>query len=294
MKYATILKYADEYQIRMMCRALGVCASSYYHWRKGKASLRARSRVELDAEVRAAFESEKARAGAPRLTRRLKAQGHVAGHNQVAQSLRRQGLRAKAARKFKATTNSNHALPVSPNLLNQDFSAQRCDEKWVSDDRREWFIHITYIDTAEGWLYLAVVMDVCSRAIVGWSMSQRMTARLTCDALKMAVSRRHRPCGVIVHSDRGSQYCAQEYRMLLERHGLISSMSARGNCYDNAAMESWNHSLKVEAVHGARFATREEAKKEVFEYIEIYYNRQRMHSALNYLSPMQFELSKVA
>jgi transposase InsO family protein len=240
----------------------------------------------LDATVAHAFDAEKGRAGAPRLQRRMKGQGHRAGRHQVAQSLRRQGLRAKGARKYKATTNSNHHLPVAPNLLQQDFSAERPNQKWVSD--------ITYIATDEGWLYLAVVVDLYSRIVVGWSMSERMTAILVCDALKMAIFRRHRPQGVIVHSDRGSQYCSREYQQLLNEHGLICSMSKKGDCYDNAAMESWNHSLKVEAIHGERFVSRAQAKLQVFDYIEVYYNRQRLHSTLGYLSPVDFELSKVA
>ena len=204
----------------------------------------------------------------------------------MAQSLCRQDLRAKAAKKFKATTNSNHALPVAENLLKQDFTAQHPNRVWVGD--------ITYIGTDEGWLYLAVVLDLYSRKVVGWSMSERMTATLVCDALTMALFARKRPRGVIVHTDRGSQYCSKEHRKLLDDNGLVASMSAKGNCYDNAAMESWNHSLKVEAIHGERFATREAAKAHVFEYIEVDYNRTRLHSTLGYLSPEEFELSRVA
>lgn len=204
----------------------------------------------------------------------------------MAQSLRRQGLRARGARKYKATTNSNHALLVAPNLLQQEFSADRPNQKWVCD--------ITYIATNEGWLYLAVVLDLYSRLVVGWSMSERMTTPLVCDALTMAIFRRHRPPGVIVHSDRGSQYCSREYRHLLNQHTLLCSMSKTGDCYDNAAMESWNHRLKVEAIHGERFVTREQAKMQVFEYIEVYYHRQRLHSTLGYRSPVEFELSRVA
>lgn len=187
---------------------------------------------------------------------------------------------------WQATTNSHHSLPVAPNLLQQDFSAERPNQKWVSD--------ITYLATDEGWLYLAVVLDLYSRKVVGWSMSERMTATLVCDALSMAIFRRHRPRNVIVHSDRGSQYCSREHQQLLNKHGLICSMSKKGDCFDNAAMESWNHSLKVEAIHGERFVTREQAKAQVFDYIEVYYNRQRLHSTLGYLSPAEFELPKVA
>lgn len=286
MRYAVIKAHEGKFATCMMCRVLAVSRSGYYDWRDRGPSPRAQARVELDKRVHQAFHAEQCRAGAPRLTRRLKTREHNAGHNQVAESMRRQGLRARGARKFKATTNSNHSLPVAPNLLQQDFSAQRPNQKWVSD--------ITYVATDEGWLYVAVVLDLYSRLVVGWAMSDRMSATLVCDALRMAVFRRHRPHGVIVHSDRGSQYCSREHRQLLKSNGLICSMSARGDCYDNAAMESWNHSLKVEAVHGERFVTRAQAKSHLFEYIEIYYNRTRLHSSLGYLSPTEFELSQVA
>lgn len=265
-----------EFGVRLMSRVLSVSPSGYYAWRGRMPSKRTQARADLDARVKAEFEARKGRAGAPRLARHL-----GVGRRQVAESLRRQGLRAKAAKKFKATTNSNHSLPVAANLLQQDFTAQRPNQVWVGD--------ITYIDTDEGWLYLAVVLDLYSRKVVGWAMSERMTATLVCDALRMALFRRKRPRGVIMHSDRGSQYCSREHRALLDAHGLIASMSARGNCYDNAAMESWNHSLKVEAIHGERFATREQAKAHVFDYIEVDYNRTRLHSTLGYLSPEQFE-----
>ncbi len=208
------------------------------------------------------------------------------GKKRVARLMRADGLRGKAARKYKATTNSNHNLPVAPNLLEQDFTATSPNQKWVSD--------ITYIATDEGWLYLAVVLDLYARRVVGWAMSDRMTAKLVCDALQMALWRRRRPRGVIVHSDRGSQYCSSDHRRLLRDNGLLCSMSKKGNCYDNAAMESWNHSLKVEAIHGERFVTRQMAIDHVFEYIEIYYNRKRLHSRLGYLSPETFELQHVA
>lgn len=276
-----IRRHEGEFAVRLMCRALSVSPSGYYAWRDRKPSARAQRRTERDAKVKEVFEAERARAGAPRLSRRL-----GTGRRQVAESLRRQGLRAKAARKFKATTNANHALPVAENLLQQDFTAERRDQVWVGD--------ITYIGTDEGWLYLAAVMDLYSRKVVGWSMGERTTATLVCDALRMALFARKMPREVILHTDRGSQYCSREHRALLDEHGLTASMSAKGNCYDNAAMESWNHSLKVEAIHGERFATREQAKAHVFDYIEVYYNRTRLHSTLGYLSPDEFELSRVA
>ncbi len=264
-----------------MSRVLSVSPSGYYAWRGRMPSKRTQARADLDARVKAEFEARKGRAGAPRLARHL-----GVGRRQVAESLRRQGLRAKAAKKFKATTNSNHSLPVAANLLQQDFRAQRPNQVWAGD--------ITYIGTDEGWLYLSVVLDLYSRKVVGWAMSERMTATLVCDALRMALFRRKRPRGVIMHTDRGSQYCSRDHRALRDAHGLIASMSAKGNCYDNAAMESWNHSLKVEAIHGERFATRAQAKAHVFEYIEVDYNRIRLHSTLGYLSPEQFELAHAA
>ncbi len=273
-------QHEGQFTVRLMCRVLSVSPSGYYAWRSRGPSKRCRRRMALDAQVQEVFQSRKGREGAPRLSRRL-----GRGRRQVAESLRRQGLRAKAARKFKATTNSNHSLPVAENLLKQDFTAQNPNQVWVAD--------ITYIATDEGWLYLAVILDLYSRKVVGWSMSERMTATRVCDALRMAVFNRKRPRGVIVHSDRGSQYCSREHRALLAEHGLISSMSAKGNCYDNAAMESWNHSLKVEAIHGEHLVTREQAKAHVFEYIEVDYNRTRLHSTLGYLSPEQFELAHV-
>lgn len=276
-----IRRYEDAHAVSLMCRVLLVSRSSYYHWRNRGASPTAQAREVLDGQVKAAFEVERGRAGAIRLKRALRDEGIHAGRHQIAKSLKRQGLRAKAARKFKATTNSNHRLPVAPNRLNQDFTAEQPNQKWVSD--------ITYIDTHEGWLYLAVVMDLYSRTIVGWSMSERMTSRLVCDALTMAMFKRRRPQGVIVHSDRGSQYCSGQYQALLSQHHLICSMSKKGDCFDNAAMESWNHSLKVEAIHGERFNTRDQARQQVFEYIEVYYNRKRLHSTLGYLSPERFE-----
>ena len=275
-----------QFKLRLMCRVLSVSPSGYYEWRSRAPSSTQQQRALFDVQVQVAFDVEKGRAGSPRVMRRLKKQGHRGCRHQVAQSMRRQGLRAKAARKFKATTNSNHSLPVAPNLLQQDFSAERPNQKWVSD--------ITYIPTDEGWMYLAVVLDLYSRRVVGWSMSARMTASLVCDALRMAIFNRQRPRGVIVHSDRGSQYCSKEHRKLLDDYGMLCSMSAKGNCYDNAAMESWNHSLKVEAIHGERFDTRNAAKAHVFDYIEVYYNRQRLHSRLGYFSPEEFELSQVA
>lgn len=274
------------YSVSLMCKALKVSTSGYYAWLNRKPSPRAIANASLKSKIEVIFNGERQRAGSIRITKKLQSDGEIVGRNRVARIMRINGMRARGRKKFKATTNSNHKLPVAPNLLEQNFEAARPNEKWVSD--------ITYIWTEEGWLYLAVVLDLYSRAVVGWSLSNRMTAALVMDALKMALWRRKMPCGVIVHSDRGSQYCSHDYQKLLSDHGLTCSMSKRGDCYDNAVMESWNGSLKVEAIHGEKFKTRDEAKKHVFEYIEVYYNRMRLHSRLGYKSPFMFEEDKVA
>lgn len=277
-----------NFRVTTMGRVLKVSRSGFYRWRERqqKPSPRQEERRHLDEVVKEAFERKKSRYGSPRLTLDLAETGHQHDRKTVANSLRRQGLRAKAAKKFKATTNSNHDLPVAPNLLDQDFSATVPNQKYVGD--------ITYLWTDEGWLYLATIIDLYSRMVVGWAMSERMTARLVCDALKMALWRRGMPTGVIVHSDRGGQYCSGAYQALLDEHGLICSMSGKGNCYDNACAESFFHSLKVEAIHGERIGTREEMRQVVFEYIEVDYNRDRRHSANGNISPAAFEAKLVA
>lgn len=276
----------NNFDIRMMCEAMNLSRSGYYDWANRSPSKRELDNNILANQIKEIFDSEKQRPGSPRIARKLRQAGQKVGENRVANIMRKKGWRAKGARKFKATTNSNHNLPVAPNLLEQNFEAIQANEKWVSD--------ITYVWTEEGWLYLAVVLDLYSRMVVGWAMNERMTASLVCDALQMALWRRKRPQGVILHSDRGSQYCSRVYRTLLADNNLICSMSKRGDCFDNAAMESWNGSLKVEAIHGERFKTRVEAKQHIFDYIDVYYNRQRLHSKLGYLSPVDFEAKKVA
>jgi putative transposase len=286
MRYAMINENSKYFAVRMMCRMLCVSPSGYYEWRDRPVSSRDQDNDLLSKEIKRVFDDHKSRYGAVRIVKELKAEGKNIGRHRVAKLMRLNGWRARAAKKFKATTNSNHKLPVAPNLLMQNFSAEKINEKWVTD--------ITYIQTGEGWLYLATVLDLYSRMLVGWSLSERMTTPLVIDALKMALGRRQKPSGVIVHSDRGSQYCSGDYQELLGEHKLICSMSKRGDCYDNAAMESWNHSFKVEAIHGEKLRTREETKNHVFDYIEVYYNRKRRHSALGYLSPAHYEEKMVA
>ena len=264
-----------------MCRVLRVSRSGYYAWRRAPESPRAAENRRLDADIQRLFDAHRGRYGAPRITLDLQAEGWRVSRRRVAQRVRAMGLRARAARRFKATTPSKHSLPEAPNGLEQDFTAAGPNQKWVAD--------ITYLWTGEGWLYLAVVLDLFARAVVGWSMAERITKDLVINALGMAIWRRRPAPGLLVHSDRGSQYAARDYQALLEQQGFLCSMSRKGDCYDNAAMESFFHTLKVEQVHGARYPTREAAKAEVFDDIETYYNPKRRHSTLNYQSPWEFE-----
>ncbi|EAW1756200.1 TPA: IS3 family transposase [Salmonella enterica] len=288
MKYVFIEKHQAEFNIKAMCRVLQIARSGWYVWhqRRHQINQRQRFRLVCDNVVREAFSDAKQRYGAPRLTDELRAQGYQFNVKTVAASLRRQGLRAKASRRFRPVSYRKHDLPVSENLLKQDFYASGPNQKWVGD--------ITYLRTGEGWLYLAVVIDLWSRSVIGWSMSSRMTAQLACDALQMALWRRKCPENVIVHTDRGGQYCSTDYQSLLKRHNLRGSMSARGCCYDNACAESFFHTLKVECIHGEDFVSREIMRTAVFNYIECDYNRWRRHSACGGLSPEQFENQNLA
>ena len=271
-----------------MVKALSVSRSGYYEWIKAveNPSPRQLQRIQRDIQVKLAFDVAKKRNGARRLQVDLAENGYACDIKTIGSSMARQGLIAKAARKFKLTTDSNHQKSISPNLLARDFTADAPNQKWAGD--------ITYLYTTEGWLYLAVVIDLYSRAVVGWSMSSRMTADLVCDALNMALWRRGFPQGLIIHSDRGSQYCSAAYREIISGNKLKQSMSRKGNCWDNACVESFFHSLKVEAIHDEPLMDRETMRSTVFEYIDIDYNRQRRHSTLGYLSPEKFELKNVA
>jgi len=281
MRYRFIDAHKKAWPVNLMCDVLEVSRSGFYHWTKRGPSLRARSNRKLDRRIGEIFGHHRQCYGVPRITDELHDEGIECSENRVARRMRVLGLSAIQAKKFKVTTDSNHSKPVAPDLIEQDFSAQAPNEKWVSD--------ITYCWTDEGWLYLAVVMDLYSRAIVGWSMSRRMTQHLVCDALTMALFRRHFPKDTIIHSDRGSQYCSKRYQRLIRNNGLRCSMGRRANCYDNAAMESFFHTLKVELIHRERYVTRRIAKHRIFEYIETYYNRQRKHSAIGHRIPMLFE-----
>ena len=288
MKYAFIEQNGCEVSTARQCRWLGVSTSGYYDWRARRERPRPRSERQavVDEAVRIAFAAARERYGSPRLTVELNESGFTVAENTVAASLRRQGLVAKAGRKFKATTNSSHTLAVSPNLLSQDFTCDRINQKWCGD--------ITYLWCDEGWMYLATVIDLYSRRVIGWSVSHRMTKQLACDAMVMAIEARTDIAGVIMHTDRGSQYCSNQFQALLRGHEIESSMSARGDCFDNACAESFFHSLKIEAIHGERFTTRESVRTAVFEYIETYYNATRRHSTSDNTSPVKYELANAA
>jgi transposase InsO family protein len=235
----------------------------------------------LAGEIQALHQKVKERYGSPRLPAELVARGQRCCVNTVAKLMRQQGIAAKTKRTFRCTTDSNHDLPVADNLLDRQFEPVAVNQVWVAD--------ITYIPTGEGWLYLAAVQDLYSRQIVGWSMRARITSRLVVDALAMALSRRLPGEGLVAHSNRGSQYASEHYQRLLEQHGIACSMSRRGDCWDNAPMESFFASLKKELVHHADYRSRAEARASVFEYIEVFYNRVRRHSALGYQSPVEYE-----
>lgn len=267
-----------------MCRVLEVSRSGYYAWRQrqGTEGRRAEENRRLTERIRGIFAGSRETYGAPRIHAVLRREGKSCGQNRVARLMAAAGIRSRVRRKFRVkTTDSNHGLPIADNLLQGHFAADRPDQIWVAD--------ITYIPTDEGWLYLASILDVCSRMIVGWSIQPTLKTGLVLSALFMALGRRTPPAGLVHHSDRGSQYASKEYRDSLEDHGLLSSMSRKGNCYDNAMKESFFHTLKTELVHQRDYRSHEEARASVFEYIEVFYNRQRVHSSLGYLSPVEFE-----
>ncbi len=241
------------------------------------------SNQALDTTIKSIFAAHKMRYGSPRITKALNALDNRCSPNRVARRMKFMNLRAIAKKKFKVTTDSEHSKPIYKNVLNRDFSTTSVNQKWCGD--------ITYIRTGEGWMYLAVIVDLHSRAIIGWSMDKTMKQELVCNALLMALYRRKFPTGVIVHSDRGSQYCSLRYRKIIENNGLVGSMSRRGNCWDNAISESFFHTLKVELVHQCKYETRELARQIIFQYIEEYYNRKRMHSAIDYRTPSEVELA---
>jgi putative transposase len=271
----------DACPVSWMCEALEVSESGYYAWVCRSPSAAEHRRDTLVAAIRQTHADVKARYGSPRMTKELNARGHACTENTVAELMREHGIRAKAPRRFVRTTDSNHRLPVAENILARDFEPAGPNESWCAD--------ITYIPTREGWLYLAVVEDLFSRMIVGWSMDDSMESRLVADALSMALARRRPGAGLLAHSDRGSQYASEHYQRVLAEEGITCSMSEVGQCWDNAPVESFFGRLKCEVASGELFATRDQARAELFEYLEVFYNRVRLHSSLGFLSPVEFE-----
>jgi transposase InsO family protein len=264
-----------------MCNLLGVGRTSYYDWLKSKPNNTDKENKLLSKKIWNIFMENHCCYGARRIQHALKHEGVVISRRRAHKLMTSQGLFCKLKRKFKATTDSRHNLTIAPNILNQNFGATAPNQKYVGD--------ITYIKTDEGWLYLATVIDLFSRKIVGWSMSSSMTSKLVNDALLMAIWKRKPPKGLVWHTDRGSQYASHSHREVLQEHGIIQSMSRKGNCWDNAVAESFFHTLKTELIYHMKFKSKEEAKQAIFEYIEIYYNRKRIHSTNNYLTPEAFE-----
>ena len=270
--------HRNRYRVAKMAKWIGVSRSGYYAWRKRHPSMRDLENQKLLELIRQIWKNSKEVYGSKKITEELqKRSEEPINHKRVERIMRDHGIRSKVIKKYKATTNSNHSLPVAPNILNRDFHADAPGQKMVSD--------ITYIPTDEGWLYLAGVMDLCGEKIVGVSMDARMTKQLTINALQDAINHTAITKGCILHSDRGSQYCSHDYQKLAREHGFISSMSRKGNCWDNAPMESFWGKLKQEWLNDQHFRTREEAKAAVFEYIWIFYNRQRIHESIGYQTP---------
>jgi transposase InsO family protein len=264
-----------------MCRVLHASKSGYFAWRDGRESPRKAADQALTTQIAAIHERQRKVYGSPRIHQALRQQGTRVSRKRVERLMRAAGIRVTPPRRFTTTTDSDHDDPIAENLLLQDFSATAPNQKWVTD--------ITYIPTAEGWLYVAAIIDLFSRRVVGWAMSSTMATSLVLSALDMALGSRSPGKGLVHHSDRGSQYASAVYRQVLHHAGLTASMSRRGNCYDNAVIESFWHSLKVELVHRRSFATRIEAEQAIFEYIEVFYNRVRLHSSIGYVSPAAFE-----
>jgi putative transposase len=284
MTFRFIDEHRHHYPVRLLCDTLEVSTAGYYAWRQRPTNSQEQRRAALVVEIRAIHAEVKGRYGSPRIHAELQARGQDCCVNTVAKLMHDNGIVAKTARKFRCTTDSNHDLPVAENLLEREFSPSAANETWVAD--------ITYIPTREGWLYLAAVEDLYSRRVVGWSMADHLESRLVVDALELAVQRRLPQEGLLAHSDRGSQYASEHYQRLLDKHGITCSMSRRGDCWDNAPMESLFASLKKELVHDADFTTRAEARAALVEYIEVFYNNQRRHSSLGYVSPAEYEQSE--
>jgi transposase InsO family protein len=284
MRYVFIGNHQKQYPVRVMCEVLEVSPAGFYDWRPRGPSPRAVRHAVLKAQTQVVFKQSRETYGSPRITRELVERGTPVCRNTVAKVMREAGLAGRTPRRFvPRTTDASHAHPVAPNRLDRQFAPGEGTAAWVSD--------ITYVPTREGWLYLAAIMDLRTRRIVGWAMADHLRSELVLDALHMALCRMSPAAGLVHHSDRGVQYACTQYRQLLEARGIICSMSRTGNCYDNAVIESFWATLKIEEVYRHDYATRQHARQHLFDFIEIFYNRQRRHSALGFLSPEAFEAS---
>lgn len=282
MCYRMISELSEAHAVKDLCHLLGVSRSGYYAWQAGQETQRDAQNRQLTQEIKAVFEAKRGRYGSPRITEELRRNGHKCNHKRVERLMRQAQLKGRTCRRRKVrTTDSDHGEPIAPNVLLGRPAPVKTDEVWVAD--------ITYVPTAEGWLFVAAVMDLYSRQILGWSVWESLQAEGALQALARALEKRGYPRGVIHHSDRGVQYACWEYRRKLLQHQLVASMSRRGNCYDNAAMESFWSTLKREAVPDSAQWTKNRVRRELFEYIEAIYNRSRLHSSLGYQSPVEFE-----
>jgi len=281
MRYEFIGRHVAEFPVAAMCRVLKASRSGFYAWKRRADSPRVNQDRRMVVAIAAIQQMVRRVYGAPRVHRELRARGEHVSRKRVARLMRQNGLQSRCRRKFRVTTQSDHTHPVAPDRLQRNFTPIGPNQAWVAD--------ITYLATREGWMYLAVVLDLYSRMVVGWQLSERLGRQLVLDALKMGLTRRN-PSGVLVHhSDRGSQYASGEFRQQLETHRILASMSRKGNCWDNAVAESFFGSLKTEVDHQGPFETREQARRKIFEYVEIFYNGVRRHSTLGYMSPREFE-----
>jgi putative transposase len=281
MKYQFMQEHALEFSVERMSTLFEVSRSGYYQFICAKPSKRKQEDERLLTKISAVHVESRGTYGSPRIHAQLKEQGEICSRKRVAKIMRKTGIMAKMKKRFKVTTKANPKAVPAPNLLQQDFTAEKPNQRWVAD--------ITYVATQEGWLYVATILDLFSRYIVGLAMSERMTADLVAQALQQALTHRRPPADLIHHSDKGSQYTSGDFQKLLKNHHIIASMSGTGNCYDNAVQESFYHTLKTEHIYFECYKTREQAKQSIFEYIEVFYNRKRRHSALGYKSPADFE-----
>lgn len=281
MKYAWIKDHQDFFSIKDMCSAFKVTRSSYYDWASNPVCARKQENEMIGQHITEIHHQARGLYGTRRIKRALVTKGYEVSRRRIGRLLKQLNLKCKTKRKFKVTTDSKHTMPISPNRLQRCFNVHKKDYCYVGD--------ITYIRTNEGWLYLAVVIDLFSRKVIGWSMADHMRSKLVNDALLMAIWRRKPGKGLIWHTDRGAQYASSSHRDILKQHGICQSMSRKGNCWDNAVAESFFHTLKTELVHQCKFKTRNDAHTAIFEYIEVFYNKKRMHSANDYLSPDEFE-----